>query len=476
MPKFSKFFSLNQSQYELDFVDVNNHRDTPVYVDPYAIEISDDVWSGKASEYIRGFFQELLASLRANDMSRAAFLMSNLREPSETFLGVSRGEPQGRGVGPTQAQQIVRAIQKSKAFQTGILSDLSEMSLYVEGIARDKISDLTTNILRGLLAEYTTQQCELHAIAVRPYSGPPLWSASKKSWISREIALPRIEESPVLLVPKHIVRRNLSLDSQEFYNKQITDFLVAEHLNANDSLVHILKTTKEPKVFKGDVRDAHPMSKKLVADMVIKHPQLLEMYKDLAKTHKSLAVFDEDAPTLTSVCANLAELYKTIPKGREYASKYHDLVIGSLTALFHPNLLQPRKEWEIHDGRKRIDIVFTNAGDTGFFAQRRDDQRTGSNVVVVECKNYSSDIANNEIDQLIGRFDVNRGKFGIITCRGVEDEDLLQRRCHDAAVRQQGFIIALTDQDITDMLNARATLKDELVEQRLYEKFRRLLE
>ncbi|MGB5083978.1 MAG: hypothetical protein WBO09_05080 [Methylocystis silviterrae] len=475
MPKFSEFFSLNQSQYELDFVDINNRRDTPVYVDPYAIEVADDIWAATASEYIRGFFKEVLDALRANNIPRAAFLMSNLHEPSETFLGVSREEPRGRGVGAGQAQQLLRAIQKSKAFRSGILSDLSEMSLYVEGVARDKISDLTTNILRGLLAEYTRQQCELHAIPIGPYSGPPLWNASKQSWVSKQIMLPRIEDMPVLLVPKYIVRRNLSLESQEFYNKQITDFLVAEHLKANDSLVHILKTTNERKVYKGDVRDRHPMSKKFIADMVIAHPELLEMYKGLAKTHKSLIVFEEEAPSLTSVCANLASVFSTIPKGPAYATKYHDLVLGALTALFHPDLIQPRKEWEIHDGRKRIDIVITNAGDKGFFAQRRDDPRTGANVVIVECKNYSNDIANKEIDQLIGRFDVNRGKFGIITCRGVEDDKLLLRRCQDAAVRQQGYIITLTDHDIVDMLNARAELKDELVEQRLFEKFRMLL-
>ena len=31
----------------------------------------------------------------------------------------------------------------------------------------------------------------------------------------------------VLLVPKYIVRRKLSLDSQEFYTKQITDFVAS---------------------------------------------------------------------------------------------------------------------------------------------------------------------------------------------------------------------------------------------------------
>ncbi len=71
MPRFSKYFGLNVTQHELDFVDVSNEFDIPVYVDPYAIEVADDLWSGRASELIREFFLEVLEALRQNDDSRA---------------------------------------------------------------------------------------------------------------------------------------------------------------------------------------------------------------------------------------------------------------------------------------------------------------------------------------------------------------------------------------------------------------------
>jgi hypothetical protein len=473
MPRFSEYFSLDLSQHQLDFVDVSNEYDTPVYVDPYAIEIRDDIWSARASEQIRSFFKEVLAALRDQNTARAIGLMSHLREPKETFLGVSRGDPQGRGVGKGQAQQLIAAIRQSKAFASGLLSDLSEMALYVEGIDKDKISDLTTNIIRGLLVEYTQQQCEMHAVDTSRYIGPPMWDIGRSNWVSREVMLPRIQDQPLLLVPKYIVRRRLSLDGQEFYNKQITDFLIEENIRANSSLVQTIKG--QPKVYKKDVRKAQPKSKSFIADAVLAHPELLELYKEIAKSHGAMTTFDEQQPTLTAVCASLATFFSEMPPGHADASAYHRLVLGSLTALFYPDLIQPHKEWPIHDGRKRIDIVFTNAADRGFFAQRRNDHKMNANAVIVECKNYSEDLKNSEIDQLIGRFDENRGKFGIITCRSVADPKALVSRCRDAAIHSQGYIIALTDDDLVTMLIAKSHLDDEQIEGLLHRKFRELL-
>lgn len=48
-----------------------------------------------------------------------------------------------------------------------------------------------------------------------------------------------------------------------------------------------------------------------------------------------------------------------------------------------------------------------------------------------ECKNYSRDVANPEIDQVGGRFSANRGQIGIIACRAVDDMPKLLERCSD---------------------------------------------
>lgn len=474
MPRFSEYYQLNKSQQELDFIDIDTSEDIPVYIDPYAIEIHDDDRSTNSAEYIRTFFTELLEALRKKDFERARSLMGNLHEPRETFLGVSKGVPKGRGVGSGQASQLINAILKSKAYKTGLLTDLSEMALYVEGIDRDKISDLTTNIIREVLVNYTNEQCDLFSIPVKGYNGPPLWNQSRRNWQSKIVHLPFVDETPVLLVPKHIVRRQLSLDSQQFYNKQLTEFLQTEHLRANSSLVQTLKGGQK-KVFKKDVKEKNPYSKDFIAEFISKNPKIFEIYKEIAQKSGAMSSFEDSDLSLPSVCGHLRSILKSIPTGKAHADDYHKFIIGALTALFYPTLIQPRKEWPINQGRKRIDIVYTNAAETGFFSHRRSDGRASANVVIIECKNYSTDLGNEETDQLLGRFDENKGRLGIITCRQLDNPTLLESRCRDAATRGQGYIIVLTDNDIDTMLEAKSQLQDDKIEEILHEKFRALI-
>lgn len=469
--KFSEAYKLGKSQSELDFVDVSNLFDTPVYVDPYALEISDDEWSAQASEHIRSFFECVLEALREGEDARAAMLMSHLTEPKETYLGVSQDRPAGRGVGPKQSAQLIKAIKYSKAYNTGLLTDLSEMSLYVDNFDRDKVSDLTTNILRKLLVKYTQEQCDLYGIGMKSFSSPPGWEIDRKNWVSFYTELPYIGEDPVMLVPKHCVRRRPSLDSQEFYNKQITDFLVSEQISANSSLVHTLKSGKK-KVYKSAVRKRFPKSKSFIADIVRENPHLLALYKEAAKHDGPQASFGEDEVSINTVCRGLRAKLHEISPGKDGADAYHQNILGAFTALFYPNLIQPHKEWDINDGRKRIDIVYTNSGNFGFFAQRRDDPNTNANFVVVECKNYSSDIKNPEFDQLLGRFSNSRGKFGFITCRTKEDKAAVIERCRDAVKAGRGTVIVLDDADMEYLLEAKGNLEDERVDGFLYDRLR----
>ena len=240
--RFSKFFGLNQSQAQLDFVDIDTDRDMRLFVDPYAIQTKENEFNLGCTDQIKTFFDEVLDALRKKNYAKAQELTAYLSEPQETFLGFSKDRPQGRGVGRMQADQILSALRNSRAFKTGLLADLAETELFIEGIGPDKISDLTTNVIRGTLIEYTQNQCNLHGIQMR--EGVPsnqMWHASRREWRQGYVDLPIVDNKAVILIPKYLVRWRLSLDSQEFYNHYMLSFLRDVQLNSGGKLVRLLK-------------------------------------------------------------------------------------------------------------------------------------------------------------------------------------------------------------------------------------------
>jgi len=61
-----------------------------------------------------------------------------------------------------------------------------------------------------------------------------------------------------------------------------------------------------------------------------------------------------------------------ITPGTETATAYHDLIYKCLTRIFENSLKRGKKEVPMHEGRKRIDIVFDNHDTDSFFAHIRD--------------------------------------------------------------------------------------------------------
>lgn len=454
MPRFSEFFGLSNQQASLDFVDVDLSTDTGLYLDPYAIEIREDEWSANCGDHIRSFFNEVLTALRNDNDGRAMHLLGNLHEPNETFLGQSSGRPQGRGVGDHKARQFAGALKRSRAFATGMLSDIAEAELFIDGVGPDTISDLTTNVLRGVLAEYTSEQCNIQEIPTSPVrSIGPAWSPTRSRWESQQFMLPLYHRRPILLVPKFSVRFAMALNSQEFYNHHMVEYLRSEYLQSGSGLVHTFKNGRRD-VFKSSVKEIHPFIKDDLAAFVRDHPEVLERYKELKGAQGTPEIGDLERFFDESAFAQaLKERLAQIVPGNRAASEYHTLALGICTFLFHPGLICPIKEQELHQGRKRIDIKFTNAGERGFFQAMLESNQTRALSVAVECKNYTKEMNNPELDQIAGRFGHQRGFLGFLLCRSMDDRQRIIERCRDTANDGRGYILVFEDSDLIHMLD-----------------------
>ena len=156
-----------------------------------------------------------------------------------------------------------------------------------------------------------------------------------------------------------------------------------------------------------------------------------------------------------------------IPAGSADASTYHNFILGVLTEIFYPWLTHPVKEQEVNEGRKRIDIVFSNAATDGFFSRLVNMHKIHCPYINIECKNYSEDPANPELDQLMGRFSRKRGKFGILVCRKIDKRELLLKRLQDVVNDTDGAIIVLDDADIATLTHLKRAAEDEKINEYL---------
>jgi hypothetical protein len=457
VPRVSQYFHLRRSQPSLDFVDVDVVGDVRLYIDPLSLRTLSDDWAAECVALIQDFFGTVIGAIRSGDDGVATDLLKRLREPNETHLGLSRGPARGRGVGLTSATQLTAALGRSEAVKSGLLKDLEETILMVEGVNHDIISDMTTNIIREPLINYTKGVCSQYGIPITPNVYPgPMWDPATKNWKVQYADLPMPNGRPLILIPKAIVRRKFHYNEDEYFRYFILPYLAESEISVQSELVHLLADGRTPRVNKKDLINKFGKGKRLITRITLEHPEILQRYRDAKMSEaQDLPGHDQLARlthTQSPAWDRLLRAVTTCPKGKLGEDEFHRNVEKLLSTAFWPSLTGPQIEYQIHEGRKRIDIAYVNQANHGFFKWLAQHYRAPH--VFVECKNYSADPANPELDQLSGRFSQHRGQFGILVCRNFENKDLFLTRCRDTALDGRGFVIAIDDTDLEELIKA----------------------
>ena len=462
--RVSEYYSLGVTQPALEFLDVDVEKDTKVFVDPFAFSFLEDDWARECVSLIQDFYDELLEAIRSDDRARGLYLLSQLSESNEVHLGLSSGDSDGSGVADKLAAEIYDALSMSEALSSGLLTDVQNTVLFVPGIGHDRISDMTINIVRRQLISFTQRVAETHGIELVPgLNSGPMWNRHLHHWEADHVDLP-MPNGKLLLVPRAVVRKTSTFDAGDYLTHFVLPHLQqVELLKHQSNIVQVRKSVRfrgERFVTKKDIikRDGKPR-KKWNTEVTEDNPELLERYRDEKRRHTEPPGHDSLSSAVGSPPPDWDALLKSvlsIPPGPSTADAYHRAVQRLLTALFYPALDLPNREVQIHEGRKRIDIVYSNLAEAGFFHWLWNAGNVDSGQIVVECKNYTDKLSNPELDQLTGRFSPRRGRFGLLLYRGFQDRksDVI-KRCRDAALDDRGFVIALDDNDLARLVLAR---------------------
>jgi len=463
--RFSEYFKLN-SNIDFEFCNIYAKQDIPLFLDPYGISAIKSDWSKTCETHIKTYFQYLVDSIKSGDKKVIAKLLNAFHEVNEVGLGYSLNQPSGRGIGHKQAKEIQEAFENSVAAKSGDIKDIADCALMIPGINRDKISDITSNILKGQLIEFTQEVCKRYKIPMKKVPVNNVFDYGTFEFISYYAELPVVYESPKILLPKAGVRSDPQLSKDKYYRNFVLEFLRAEHHHAGDSLSTVLKNGKLV-VRIADLKAKYPIGTDFLYQFSKDNPKVLEKFKsELRRTALNEATKPVLIPKIKILTASeRIKFLSDIPVGTKDATNFHKLSFDNLIHIFGDRLSNADSEVKINDGRKRIDIVFDNSEKDGFFNKLNTLHHIQCPKIFVECKNYGREIGNPEIDQLVGRFSKARGHFGILLCRSVENNATMVNRCKDVFHEGKGYVIVLDDIDVNILLKFKELEEENRIDE-----------
>lgn len=228
-------------------------------------------------------------------------LLSFGREPNETHLGLSSSRSCGRGTSPEIVLPIIREMLRKRLFNSGLITELSDLQLWTPNFGPDRLSDLTTNIIRGVLYDFTLEQYEALWIPRSDESQIQVaWNPQSHRW--EQHAFPKLcaNRHQVLLVPKDFVGRNMLSSPGELLQKYALSYRQKEHLDERSHLCRRRtdkygRETWTPPT-KKELRQIEVIGqseKEYMLRLGYRHPQMVrELHVD--NRHSSCFMSDED--------------------------------------------------------------------------------------------------------------------------------------------------------------------------------------
>ena len=226
----SDYLGLPHRHNAFAFVDTRPLKDTLLFIDPCLIEAGSSVFCKRACGVVGSFFDVFYSLFSSNAQSHELInLFMHAHEINATKLGYGDGY-NGKAKTPEGMLSTFNGVQA--LFEKGLpLTKAIDLPIFIEGFAEDCMSDLLTNILFRELNQFTLEQCNLHGYhETAEYSGFFFWDSVSCSWAEYIGPVMTIHDTPILLIPKEIVRPNYYCDVEHFIRNEITERMRLERM------------------------------------------------------------------------------------------------------------------------------------------------------------------------------------------------------------------------------------------------------
>ena len=426
-PRLTDHYGISAAQAEVDFAIPFLDEDIPLYLDPFLLWRSPSQQDQSLHTGLVVCFNHLGSLMQRGREAEAVDRLVLASECNEVGFGVST-KRRGKRIGARTANEILALFSRVSEYGTSGFTHFEEIQLYVDGISKDRISDIACNFLKSFLIDFTIDQCHKHGIPLADVRLESLYNYKAQRFDTDvRVELPVTPESgePILLVPKRWLRHVPWINFDDYFATSCPrDDVVERH--GSDERVHVLHYNRENYGMVAEyVQHKERTAEDCHNDPLFKQIPVVSARRKLASIRK--------LPTGT---------------GDKADRKYEDAVAQLLASMLYPHLDFAATQSRSEGGSTVRDLVFYNTRSVDFLQEILDDYR--SRQLVMEMKNVRA-VERDHINQL-NRYLTNEfGAFGVIVTRNSLTKAMFrntvalwsgQRRC----------IICLTDEDLELMV------------------------
>lgn len=426
-PRLTDHHGILAPQAELDFAIPFFNEDIPLYLDPFLLWRSPSQQDQSLHTGLLAAFNHLgvLASQGNENLAVATLIAAS--ECDEVGLGTSATR-EGKRIGEDKAREIVSLFKRIPQYGQAGFRHFEEIQFFVEGISKDRISDISCSFLKSFLIDFTVDQCEKLKIPRCKVDVDNVYDPRKRIFERQsgiELPVDPDNSKPLIFVPKRWLRFLPWINYDDYFEKYCPQ----------DEISHSPELLTRVDVL--NYNRAHYA----VVDAYVKAKE--RTFEDCHNDSLYSQI------PVTSAKRRLA-LIRKLPTGKEDGAdkKYEDAIGQLMPSLLYPKLDFAQIQARTDSGVSIRDLIFYNTASTQFLKDIH--ASYGSQQITMEMKNVK-EIEPQHVDQLNRYLAEELGKFGIFVTRN-EVKPAETKRIVDLWSGQRKAIITLTDADVSQMV------------------------
>ena len=449
-PRLTDYHGILLAQAEVDFAIPFLDEDIPLYVDPFLLWRSPSQQDQSLHTGLINCFNHLRWLMHKGRVTEAVDNLILASECDEVGLGLSTTRT-GKRIGSRTAHEILNLFSSVPEYGKSGFTHFEEIQLHVDGVAKDRISDIACNFLKSFLIDFTIDQCHQHALPLANVRLESLYDYKNQRFEPDVgVELPVIPDSgaPIVLVPKRWLRHVPWINFDDYFTTACPKDDVI-NCQGTDDRVHVLHYNRDNYGMVAEyIRNKERTASDCHNDPLFKQVPVISARRKLAQIRKLPTGTDDKADR-----------------------KYEDAVAQLLASMLYPHLDFAATQSRSEGGTTIRDLVFYNNRSVDFLREILDDYR--SRQLVMEMKNVRA-VQREHINQLNRYLTDEFGAFGVLVTRTPFSKAIF-RNTVDLWSGQRRCIIGLTDDDLEFMVEVFDSKQRDPIEvlKKKYIEFRR---